>query len=333
MIEGKLPPDLLEKLVLRVMPTSDPRVLVGPRLGEDAAVIDMGDRVIVVHSDPITGAVERIGWYAIHIACNDVAATGARPRWVLPVVLVPKGRIDLVAEIASDIACAAVELGVAVVGGHTEATGWLDRPIVSVTAVGEAPRNGYVTSSGARPGDVIIATKAVALEGTSILARDYRERLADKVPEDALERAAGFIREISVVRDAMLAVETGGVTALHDPTEGGFLGGVYEMAVASGVGARVYEDKVPVRKETRLICRAMGVDPLKLISSGMLLIAVSRDKAERVVDTLRAAGIEATVVGEFNDTGVVELVRRDRSIETVRELPMDELWKISGKEL
>lgn len=310
------------------MPTSDPRVLVGPRLGEDAAVIDVGDRVIVVHSDPITGAVERIGWYAVHVACNDVAATGARPRWVLPVVLVPRGRIDLVAEIASDMARAVAELGVTVVGGHTEATGWLDRPIVSVTAIGEAPRNGYVTSSGARPGDVIIATKAVALEGTSILARDYRERLVGRVPEDVLERAAGFIREISVVRDAMLAVEAGGVTALHDPTEGGFLGGVYEIAAASGVGARVYEDKVPVRDETRLICRAMGVDPLKLISSGMLLIAASRDRAEYIVDKLRAAGIEATVVGEFNDTGVVELVRRDGKVEIVRELPMDELWRL-----
>lgn len=326
--EGKLPVDLLERLVLRKLPFSDPRVLVGPRPGEDAAVIDMGDKVLVVHSDPITGAVEKIGWYAVHIACNDVAATGARPMWVLPVILAPRSGLEVVSQIVSDMAMAARELGVSVIGGHTELTGWLDRPVVSVTAMGEAPKDSYVTTGGAEPGDVIIATKSIALEGTSILARDFKDRLEGSVPRSVLERGAQLINQISVVEDALAAVEAGGVHAMHDPTEGGLLGGVYEMAMASGLGAKVYEERIPIREETLAVCRALGVDPLRLISSGTLLIAASPERADAIIERLGKRGINASKIGVFTGEGGVRLVRRDGAVVQVDGLPVDELWKL-----
>ena len=327
-VEGKLPIDLLEKIILNQLPTDDPRILVGPKPGEDAAVIDMGERVLVAHSDPITGAVERIGWYAVHIACNDIAATGAKPMWVLPVILAPKGRLDLVSQIISDIASAAREIEVSVIGGHTEITGWLERPIVSMTALGEAPKDSYVTTGGARPGDTIIATKSIALEGTSILARDFKDKLAGKIPKSILEKAAQFINQISVVKDALTAVKAGEVHAMHDPTEGGLLGGIYEMAVASGLGAKIYEEKIPIRGETLAICKALGVDPLKLISSGTLLIAADPDSTRIIIEKLRQQGIDAAPIGVFTEKGPVRLVRKDGSIEHIDELPVDELWKL-----
>ena len=327
--EGKLPPSLLEKLVLGVVRKRDPRVLVGPSVGEDAAVIDFGDKVLVVHSDPITGAVRNIGWYAVHIACNDVATRGAKPRWLLPVLLVPRGRIELVERIAADVRRAADEIDATVIGGHTELTPGLNRPIVSMTAIGEAGRESYVTTSMCKPGDSIILTKGAAIEGTAIIASELEEMLRDRISRSVLERAKGFIERISIVRDAMTAISVGGVHAMHDPTEGGVAGGLQELAMASGLGVVAWEEEMIVAEETRAVLSAVGADPLRTISSGSLLIAVDPARAPAVLAGLKQRGIPASIIGRMlPDPEERYIVRSDGTRMDLSVHVEDDLWRV-----
>ncbi|MBI3947712.1 MAG: hydrogenase expression protein [Armatimonadetes bacterium] len=299
---GKLPPELLARL-LAANRVTDPRVLVGPAPGEDAAAIDMGDRVLVAKTDPITFATDEIGWYAVNVNANDVATMGAVPRWFLASVLLPEGAPEALAEgIFGDIVAACRNLGISLVGGHTEITYGLPRPVVVGCLLGEVERDGLVTSSGARPGDALVLTKGIAVEGTALLAREARAALAAAgLPGELLERAAGFLRlpGISVVRDARIACECGGVHALHDPTEGGLITGLRELAAAAGGGLRVDADAIPIFPETRAICEALKLDPLGLIASGALLAAVPPERASALLEAYRSAGVPAAAIGEL----------------------------------
>ncbi len=325
---GKLPPRVLEEVVFRRLGVRDERVIVGPKIGEDAAIIDFGDRVLVVHSDPITGAVENIGWLAVNVSSNDVAVRGARPRWISLVILLPEGAsIELLDEITEQVDRAARELGISIVCGHTEVTPGLNRPIVISTAMGEAPKDKYVTSSGARVGDKIILTKGAAIEGTAIFAHEFESFLKRYLPIEVIERAKEYIKYLSVLRDAMVAIEVGGVTAMHDPTEGGVLGGLQELAMASRRGFRIYENRVIVNEETGMICELLKVDPLKTISSGSLIITANASKASEIVERLKSEGIRASIIGEITDDGMV-LVRSDGSAVEVKKPIQDELWRI-----
>ncbi len=327
---GKVRPDLLARFVFSRTGARDPRVLVGPAYGEDSAVIDMGDFVLVVHSDPITEAVGRIGWLAVHVACNDVAVRGARPRWLLPVILLPEGCSDgLLDEITAQIDQAAREIGAAVVGGHTERCPRLDRPIISMTAIGTAPKDRYVITGGAKPGDAVLMTKGAGLEGTAILATDFSAELAEAgVPEELLEKARAFMSEISVVEEALALAEVG-VNSMHDPTEGGLLGGLAELAYASGKRVEVWEEKVLVRPETEAVCRALGVDPLKLISSGCLLATLPKEKLGEAQEKLGRLGVDWAVIGEVGEGPPGLLVHReDGRTERVGPFVEEELARL-----
>ncbi|RLE86561.1 MAG: hydrogenase assembly protein HupF [Thermoprotei archaeon] len=336
---GKLPPGVMEKLVYSRLGRRDPSVLVGPAVGEDAAIIDLGDgRVLVVHNDAITGAVEFLGWLAVHIVANDVAVRGARPRWFLMSLFLPeRGAEALLERVMAQVDRAARELGMMVVGGHTETTPGLDRPIVGTTAIGLASRDAYVTTSGARSGDYVIVTKGVGIEGTAIMCTDFAEALRSRgVSEEVIRRGARFLEMVSVAREALLLAEHGLVTAMHDPTEGGLLGGLAELAYASGKTIVVREADVPLAEETRVVTQALGVDPLRLISSGTLVATVPPPRVEEAVRLLRDNGIQARVIGrvvDFNGN-LVEVERRDGSREVLREVYVaDELfrlWKAYG---
>jgi len=299
---GKLPAELLARLLSR-HPVTDPRVLVGPAPGEDAAAIDMGDRVLVAKTDPITFATDAIGWYAVNVNANDIATMGAVPRWFLATVLLPEGAEERLAEeIFEQIATACEELGIALVGGHTEITYGLSRPVVAGCLLGEAEHEHLLPSRGARPGDILVLTKGIAVEGTAILAREARHDLERAgVPSDLVERAAEFLHRpgISVVRDARLALETGGVHAMHAPTEGGLITGLREIAAAAGAGIHVDAGAIPVLPETRVICDALKLDPLGLIASGALLAAVDPERAPMLLETYHDAGVVAAAIGEL----------------------------------
>lgn len=297
---GKLPADLLRTLLARVVPT-DPRVVVGSRVGVDAAVIDIGDRYLVAKTDPVTFATDEIGWYAVHVCANDVACCGATPRWFLATVLLPDENTtrETVEQIFDQISDACRELSVSLCGGHTEITGAVDRPVVVGQMLGEASPDRLVTSAGAQVGDVLLLTKAIALEGTSLVAREVPGKLRGVLSPAEIGNCRNLLHSpgISVVREAQLALQVGGAHALHDPTEGGLATGLRELAEASQVGILIEQSSIPVLPECERICNALGIDPFGLIASGSLLIAAAVDRAEAMISRLATEGLAATPIG------------------------------------
>ena len=326
---GKVPPEVLEEIVFKRLGVESGDVLLGPSKGEDGAVVRVGGEVIVSSMDPITGAVERLGWLAVNINANDVATFGIKPRFFSSCILLPSGaESGVLREICDQIDSAAKRLGIAVIGGHSEVTPGLKHPIVVGYALGVAEDGRYVTAGGAEAGDVIILTKGAGIEGTAILASERRERLSRELGEEVVKAAESFYDRISVVEDALTAFKAGGVTAMHDPTEGGVAGGIHEIADASGLGFEVFEEKIPVAPETSMICSYFNVDPLQLIGSGALLISVKPEYAGKVLDALESRGIRASKIGRFlPDPEKRVLVRGDgRVAELVRPVS-DHLWK------
>jgi hydrogenase maturation factor len=319
----------LGRLLAAVAP-SDPRVLVGPGVGLDCAVLDMGDgRCLVAKSDPITFATDAIGWYAVQVNANDVVTTGALPRWFLATVLLPQGRSDvaLAEAILRQIADACREVGAELVGGHTEVTHGLDRPVVAGTMLGEVARAELVLPSGARPGDRLVLTKRLAVEATALLAREKGDVLAGRLEAGLLERAREFLVRpgIGVVRDARLALAAGGVHAMHDPTEGGLATALHEMAAAAGVGIEVDRERVPLYPETRAVCEAFALDPWGVIASGSLLVAVGESETEGLVGALRANGVEASAVGRVVEASEGVRVRDASGVRPLLSFARDEI--------
>lgn len=298
---GKLPPELLQRL-LSAYTSADPRVIVGPAVGEDAAVIDMGGRHLIVTSDPITFATDAIGYYAVVVNANDIATRGGQPKWFLATLLLPEHTTSeaLVDTIFAQIAQACSTFGIALVGGHTEVTCGLDRPILSGHMLGEVEPAALVTTAGAQMGDVLLLTKGICLEGASIIARERQVDLRHRgVPEDLLRRAQNFLFDpgISVVRDAHLAIGSGRVHAMHDPTEGGLAMAVHELASAARVGVALQREQIPVLEEASLLCRIYGLDPFGTIASGALLIATPPEDAAQVQLALQTNGIDCAMIG------------------------------------
>jgi hydrogenase maturation factor len=293
---GKLSPDYLSRLLdEHTYSLPGDRVLVYPGVGEDAAVIDMGERWLVAKTDPITFATEEIGWYAVHVNANDVAAAGGVPRWFLSTLLLPEMQTDetLIERIMAQISSACRTLGVVPCGGHTEVTYCLDRPIVVGVMLGEIEPGNLVRSSGVQVGDTVLLTKGAAVEGTAIIAREKEHELRAQFEEQFLSRCQQFLHDpgISVVREAQVAVGAARVHAMHDPTEGGIATGLWELALASNVGLQVDADQIPIFPETKQLCAALGLEPLGVIASGALLIAVAETDVASVCEALSDAGI------------------------------------------
>ncbi|MEM2141958.1 MAG: AIR synthase family protein [Candidatus Thorarchaeota archaeon] len=300
MLPGKIPPGLLESVVLTRLGATDEDVILGPGTGRDAALVRVGNRLLVMSCDPITGSINDAGWLAVHVNANDIATFGISPSWFLASIMLPTGSSsDDLERIMGQINNACRDLGIAVVGGHTEVSHCVSRPIVSGFMVGVVHDGRYVTSSGARPGDRIVVTKSVGIEGTAILATDGREYLSKFMTPEQLDEAASLRNRISVVHDGVTAFRTGHVTAMHDPTEGGLAGALHEICDASRVGFRVDTSRIPVHPLTRRICDILRLDVLGLISSGCMLIAVKPDHVTDVVSALWEIGIPAAEIGEI----------------------------------
>ena len=299
---GKLPAWLLKK----VLParTTDPQVIVGPGLGMDAAAIAIGDRVVVAKNDPITFASEGGATHLVEVNANDIACMGATPRWLLVTGLLPHGvtPADVLNQFA-ELREACRHRSVDLVGGHTEVVPGLERPILVGMMLGETAPGDLIEPGRARPGDVLLLTKGLAIEGTALLARERRDHLIPVLGADGVRAAADLMHHpgISIVRDAELAREAGGVTALHDPTEGGFATAVRELAAASGTGAEIDADAIPILPETRAVADALGLDPLGLLASGALLISATPDAVPGIRQRVEAAGIPVSVVGRLTD--------------------------------
>ncbi len=298
---GKLPPELLQKIIA-TLPASDPRVVVGPGVGRDAAVIEMADRYLVVKTDPITFATDEIGWYVVQVNANDVACLGARPLWFMLSSLLPVGcDDDLPQAIAAQVIQACAAHGIAFLGGHTEVTIGLDRPILIGTMIGEAAREQLVRPERAKLGDVILLTKGLPLEGAAIIAREKEAQLlARGIKSDVIQRAKRFLHEpgINVLHEARLAM-LAGASVLHDPTEGGLATALWEMCEVSGLGADIERARLLILPEAQALCDVFGLDPLGTIASGALLIGIDPSRADLLESQIEQAGIRCTRIGRF----------------------------------
>ncbi len=295
---GKVSAETLESLIVSRTGSTDASVIQGAAYGEDTAAIRIDDQILVVNADPISLATEHVGRLGIHVVCNDVAASGARPRWVTNTMLLPTDERNVIDRITQQLDAAATELGVTIVGGHAEITSELSRPLLSLTAMGMTDR--YISSGGARPGDHILLTGGAGLEGTAILASDFSdELLGSGVSEDIISLARAYITDISVVDVAMAVREQ--ATAMHDPTEGGVLAGLVEMAIASGRTFEVERTRIPVRAETRRCAAAMNVDPLCIFGSGGLLVTVAADDVDAAIGACAQHEVEAAPIGTVRD--------------------------------
>lgn len=295
--EGKLPADQLGRLLGAAgpMPAS---VLLGPAVGEDACALDVDGAVVVAATDPITLTGSDVGRYAVHINANDVAVSGARPRWFLAAILLPPGTAaDLVESLFASMREALGEVGAALVGGHTEVTGAVNQPVVVGQMLGVAGSRGAVATRGARVGDVVVQVGPVPIEGAAVLAGEAADRLAD-VPPRVLEAARRATRDpgISVVEAALAACDLG-ATAMHDPTEGGLAAGLHELAVAAGAAIRVRPERLVWFEPGLAVCRALGADPLSTLASGALLATFPPDRAAEAVDRLATAEHPAAPIG------------------------------------
>lgn len=326
---GKLPHSLLARLI-RYSGARDPRVILGSRIGEDAAVIDMGNRCLVLKTDPITYAIDEIGYYAVHVNANDIATMGARPTWFQVSLLLPRTATEKgVEEIFRQISETCKKLGIAVTGGHTEITPWIDRPIVVGDMHGICRKSELVFSSGARVGDAIVLTKGAGIEGTATIAREKRNEIGKKLPVSLIRKASNFLFDpgISVVPEASIATKHG-ANSMHDPTEGGVAVGLYELATASNKGLLIEREEVIVRKETRILCELFHIDPLGLLGSGALLVTMPVRKAEQCLDSLSKAGIDASMIGRITKKSDGMKIRVEGKKQTLRFSQKDEILKV-----
>ena len=304
---GKLDVHLLRKF-LRQYAIADERVLLGPGVGEDAAAIDLGDKALIVATDPITFATDEIGYYSVMVNANDVASTGAEPRWYTVTILLPEREATegLVDKIFGQIYQACQALNISLIGGHTEITYGLERPILVGQMMGEVQKEALITTAGAEPGDLILLSKGICIEGTSIIAREMESHLSSRgVSRDLVERAQGFLFDpgIGVVQEARLACQAGGVHAMHDPTEGGLANGLHELAMAAGVAVEVEIDRIPIYEESRVLCEAFELNPLGVIASGALLITASPPDAEKILDRAGRQGVPMSRIGRVTGRG------------------------------
>ena len=325
---GKFPPTLLEKLLAKNV-INDPQVVLGPKVGEDAAVVDVGDRLLVAKSDPITFATDLIGWYAVQVNANDVACTGGTPRWFLATILVPEGFSEAQAEgIFDQVLEACTALGVSLIGGHSEVTYGIQRPIILGTMLGDVTRDRLINSGGAQEADSIVVTKGVAIEGTALLARERAAALLHAgVDAETVGTAGAMITDpgISVVKDARIACDTVRVHSLHDVTEGGLRTALAEVARAAGLGLAVEEGSVPVLPACQSICQALDLHPLGLLASGALLVTLPPPDVPALLVALGREGIDGWEIGLMTapEEGL-QMIGRQGEVP-LPEFPRDEL--------
>jgi len=325
---GKLDTELLRRLVFKNIKLHRDEVLVRPGIGEDCAVIDYGKYACVMSTDPITGAASEVGRLAVNITCNDIASNGVEPLGIMLTILVPEGtteeEIDFIMKQAGE---EAQKLNVEIIGGHTEITNAVNRVVISSTAIGREIKDKIVISSGAKVGDKIIMSKTAGLEGTGIIAYDLENKLISTISQEIIERAKKMVDNISVVEEGIIGGKIG-VSSMHDVTEGGILGAVWEICEAAGLGCIIYKDKINIAEETKEICNFLNIDPLRLISSGTMLMTISSDKVEDLVLELNKKEIKASVIGEVTKEGRY-ILEGDKKIE-IEPPESDELYKVIG---
>lgn len=324
---GKLDSDVLKRAVINKIKHRRQEVLVHAGIGEDCATIDFGEYECVLSTDPITASVNEIGRLCIHISCNDIASNGIEPIGIMLAVMLPVGTteedIDAIMTQASEAAAAC---NVEIIGGHTEITAAVNQPVIVSTAIGRGRKWQSASAENIRVGDAIIMTKSAGIEGTAIIASDKEEELADFLSPQEISRAKALISEVSVAKEGITAGDIG-THGMHDVTEGGILGAVWEMCSIAGVGAELWEEKIPVEGVSEKICKHYGIDILRLISSGSMLIMAAPEKKTEIIQKLAQSGISACQIGKIvsPEQGLYSI--KDGKRSEIQPPRADELYK------
>ncbi len=317
---GKLTNEQLDRLILSKLKHTRKEVVLSPGIGVDCTAVDMGSRLSVLSSDPITAAKSRIGSLTVNVCCNDAAASGAEPIGLMVTLLLPPSVTEEeIDELSSELMAAAERANVDVIGGHTEITDSVTRIVTSTTVIAREGKNGIISPRGMREGDALIMTKHAGLEGANILA-DYIENVSAILTSEEAALAHSFAEQTSVVKEGLFAADNG-ATAMHDATEGGILGACWELSEASGVGLELFRDNIVVHPVTKKLCAAVGIDPLRLISSGCMLITCQN--GDSMLNGLRELGIDAAIIGRAHGEGV-----RFSNGETIPPPDADEIYKV-----
>lgn len=328
---GKLDSELLKKIVFDKITYKRPEVLTRPGIGEDCAVVDFGDFDCVMSTDPITAAISDIGRLSIHISCNDIASNGIQPLGIMLAVMLPVGTTeDDIEEMMRQAGEVSEKLGVEIIGGHTEITPAVNTPVIVSTAIGRAPKSGSQQADQLVPGDYIMITKSAGLEGTGIIALDYEDELKALLSEAEIAEAKSLLDHVSVVKEGVAAGGVG-THGMHDVTEGGVLGAVWELCQIGGTGAEVWVDEIPVKEVTKKICGHFDIDYLRLISSGCMVIMTPPDKKEAMEAAMEAAGVEISCIGRITEADKGIVMKKGSTVSEVAPPASDELYKVVGR--
>ena len=327
---GKLPNDLLREF-LNQLDFNDPSILINPGIGEDTAAVDVeSEEVLVLKSDPITFATDAIGQYVVLINANDIATSGAKPRWLLTTLLFPCGVTPSeIHQVIKELKEFCGRWEITLCGGHTEITDAVTRPVVTGMMAGTVARRNLIDKRNMAPGDRVLLTKGVSVEGTAIIAREFGDRLAELgLADSEIERCRQFLANISIITEAQMAAQSGATSAMHDVTEGGLATALEEMSIAGGHRIKIEMDAIPVFAETRKICRLLGIQPLGLIGSGSLLICCREAGCKSLTETIRKCGIDVSCIGEVLDSGQgISAVKKGQSIDWP-QFEVDEITRL-----
>ncbi len=323
---GKVPESVLKRSIIKQIKKRRPEIVMGAAVGEDCAAIELKEgEVYVMSTDPITGTSHEIGALAVHVTANDIASAGAEVIGVMLSVLLPDGtEEEELKSIMRQVEEVCQDLNIQTIGGHTEVTAVVNQPVITVTGVGKVLKENLITTGGAKPGDEVLVTKWIGLEGTSIIAREMKDELLSRFNPSFVDKAADFIRYLSVVPESAIAVKNN-VTAMHDVTEGGIFGALWEVAEASKVGLKIDLKSIPVRQETIEICEVFGINPYQLISSGSMLMTAPNGHS--LAEKLKEAGINAAVIGRVTEGKDRLLINGDET-RYLEPPKADELYKI-----
>ena len=324
---GKVPVDILNRIVLDPINNNINKrkdIVVRPSTGEDCSAVDPGGEICVLSTDPITAAGSNAGYLVVHINCNDAASAGAEPIGMLLTALLPYGSTEEdLKEIVDGAYKAAGEIGIEILGGHTEITEAVNKPVVNGTVIAKTKNRKFISSGGAKTGQHIIMSKWAAIEGTSIIASDYEDKMNGFISKETIDEAKALASKISVVKEVIIASEYG-ATAMHDATEGGILGAVWEIAECSKVGVELYADEIPVLECTKEVCKFANIDYLRLISSGTMVMTAF--DGEKLVTKLKESGINAAVIGRVTDKGRY-VTKNNKRVELIPQ-EKDEIYKV-----
>jgi len=323
---GKVPENVLKRSILRQIHTKREEVLIGAGVGEDCAILALEeDEVFVVSTDPITGTTKDAGALAVQITVNDLASSGAEPIAIMVTALLPEETEEAqIRELMTQMDEICGKLNIQIAGGHTEITRAVKQPILTVTGIGKAKKDCIITTQGAKPGQDVVVSKWIGLEGTSIIAKEKEAELLTKYPSHLVDEAKAFDRFLSIIPEAATAVKSG-VTAMHDVTEGGIFGALWELAESSGVGLEIDLKRIPVKQETIEVCEFFEINPYELISSGSLLMVT--DDGYDLVKKLEKENISATVIGKIR-SGNDRVVINDEERRFLEPPKSDELYKV-----